>query len=417
LLKLVYAASNNTCHDFDIIRLNHAQRIYTVQTQHVGNSLMIKQQKNVLLALNWKHPKLHLGVATFAREAGWHLNASIEYGGSIPRGWTGSGIITHRGVPIIEEFLKDFSGTVVSVTPTTLGPSVSNDRKATGRIAARYFHSLGFRTMLYYCPHLSKKNDLRRQGFKEECDALDCRMLNIRPPAKSLQWSAHCDQLVAQIKKADLPAAVFAFEDIFAAEILDAALSAGLRVPEDVSILGANNDELICETLKVSLSSIENNLIKVGYEAAALLDRLLDGEDAPSAPILIPPETEVIARKSTDTYAIAHPGLLKALDYIKEHFHLNISVADVAIAAAMSETSLRQLFNKNLGHTPTCEILQRRLNLACRLLEATDLKIDDIAERSGFGDRRNLHAAFRRKLETTPSDYRKQSLSSPHSSF
>ena len=94
-----------------------------------------------------------------------------------------------------------------------------------------------------------------------------------------------------------------------------------------------------------------------------------------------------------------------------------ISVADVASAAAMSETSLRQLFNKNLGHTPACEILQRRLNLACRLLEATDLKIDDIPERSGFGDRRNLHAAFRRKLETTPSDYRKQSHSFPHSTF
>jgi len=204
--------------------------------------------------------------------------------------------------------------------------------------------------MLYYCPHLAQKNDLRRQGFKNECEKLGCRMVNIRPPAKTLQWPAYCAHLVKQIKKADLPAAVFAFEDIYATEILDAALSAGLRVPEDVSILGANNDELICETLTVPLSSIENNLIKVGYEAAALLDRLIDGEDAPTAPILIPPEPNVIVRKSTDTYAISHAGLSKALDYIKAHFNELISVADVAYAAAMSESSLRQLFKEQLGH-------------------------------------------------------------------
>jgi len=378
---------------------------------------MSEKQKNILLALNWKHPKLHLGVASFAREAGWHLNASIEYGGTIPKGWTGSGIITHRGVPTIEAFLKDFSGPVVSVTPTPLGPSVSNDRKTTGRIAAQYFHSLGFRTMLYYCPHLAQKNDLRRQGFKNECEKLCCRMVNIRPPAKTLQWPAYCAHLVKQIKKADLPAAVFAFEDIYATEILDAALSAGLRVPEDVSILGANNDELICETLTVPLSSIENNLIKVGYEAAALLDRLIDGEDAPTAPILIPPEPNVIVRKSTDTYAISHAGLSKALDYIKAHFNEMISVADVACAAAMSESSLRQLFKEQLGQTPGREILKRRIELACHFLSATDLKLEDIAEQTGFGDRRNLHSAFRRELDTTPSQYRKKSQTLPESPF
>lgn len=378
---------------------------------------MPRKQKNVLLALNWKHPKLHLGVATFAREAGWHLNASAEYGGTIPKGWTGSGIITHRGVPWVERFLKDFSGAVVSVTPTPLGSSVSNDRKTTGRIAARYFHSRGFRTMLYYCPHMAPNNDLRRQGFHNECETLGCRMITVRPPAKTLSWPAHCSHLVKQIKKAGLPAAVFAFEDIFATEILDAALATDLRVPEDVSILGVNNDELICETLTVPLSSIENNLIKVGYEAAALLDRLIDGEDAPAHPILIPPEPNVIVRQSTDTYAVSHAGLSRALDFIKEHFSEMISVADVACAAAISESSLRQLFKEKLGQTPGQEIQKRRFELAGHLLAATDLRLEEIAEQSGFGDRRNLHSAFRRMLNTTPSQYRKKSLSLPDSAF
>lgn len=381
------------------------------------NRLKEEAARNVLLALNWRHPKLHMGVATYAKEAGWHLNSSAEYSGRLPMEWTGNGIITHRGVPAIESYIKNFNRSVVSVVATNLGPCVCDDREETGRIAARYFHSRGFRKMLYYCPHIPPENDLRRAGFESECGELECAAFDLHAAPLSMTWSKQCEYLSKQLKQADLPIAVFAFEDCLSTEILDAALAAGLRVPEDVSILGVNNDELLCETQQVSLSSIENNLVKVGYEAASLLDRLMAGGTAPEKPIMISPEPQIVLRQSTDAYAITHPGLSKALSFIKNHFTESISVPDAARAAGMSESGLRQAFQQYLKRPPGEEISRLRMEFACRLLTETDMKIEDIAESAGFMDRRNLYAAFQRANNITPSQYRKDHLSEPISSF
>jgi LacI family transcriptional regulator len=201
------------------------------------------------------------------------------------------------------------------------------------------------------------------------------------------------------------PVAVFA-RDNEAVEVIEACFSAKLLVPDQVAVLGVDNNEMVCDCLRVPLSSIDNNLERVGYEGAALLERLIRGEAAPSSPIYISP-SGIIERRSTDSLAADHPQVSAALRFIRDNAHRPIGMMDIVEHVRMSRSGLEKAFREHYLRAPVEELRHTRLERAKRMLRETNEKIAAIARLTGFQTPHNLCRAFRQRLALTPKQFRR----------
>jgi LacI family transcriptional regulator len=189
--------------------------------------------------------------------------------------------------------------------------------------------------------------------------------------------------------------------------LIYAGQAAGLSTPEQVAVLTNYFDELVNELSPMPLSGVRISSERVGFEAAALLDRLLAGAGPPAEPLLIAP-SGVVTRQSTSTLAIHDPALARAVSFIREKAAEAISVPDVARHAGLSRCVLERRFREFFHHSPGEGIRRMRLERARRLLAETDLPIPDVAERCGFGSNAYFTDCFNREQGVSPLRYRKQ---------
>jgi LacI family transcriptional regulator len=203
------------------------------------------------------------------------------------------------------------------------------------------------------------------------------------------------------------PVGIMACNDIRGQQVLNLCGRLDIVVPETVAVIGADNDEVLCELSDVPLSSVVPDTLRIGYEAAALLDRLMAGGRAPAKPILIPP-LEVVSRRSTDVLALDDPHLVAGLRYIREHAFEPITVNEVARAAGMSRRVFERRFVAQMGRPPKAEVLRLRLERVKQLLAETDWSLAEIAERTGFKYGEYLHTVFTEKARITPGKFRRQ---------
>ena len=189
--------------------------------------------------------------------------------------------------------------------------------------------------------------------------------------------------------------------------LTEACRRAGIHVPDELALMGIDNDTLFCELCDPALSSIEANHTEVGYQAAATLDRLMQGKKAEAA-IRFVPSRDIVERASTDIIATDDNALKKAVRFIQENAASEINVDDVAAHAALSRSVLQRRFKTLFEQTVHDRIIQERVLAAQNLLAHTNLPIIDIAERTGFGQQVYLSAVFRRRLNQTPKQYRDQ---------
>ncbi|MDB5312285.1 MAG: xylose operon regulatory protein [Gemmataceae bacterium] len=201
------------------------------------------------------------------------------------------------------------------------------------------------------------------------------------------------------------PAAVFAAHDALAHRLAEACRTIGLRVPEDVALLGALNDEFLCTAAQPPLSSVGAPLVAVGYEAARVLDGLMAGGPPPAGRIEIPP-FGVVGRRSTDPTAVPDPDLAAALRFIRDHATERVGVDQIAAAGGLSRSSLERRFRATLGHGPLAEVLRQRVDRARYLLAETDLTVKEVARAAGFSDARHLSVTFRHKTGLSPVQFR-----------
>lgn len=203
------------------------------------------------------------------------------------------------------------------------------------------------------------------------------------------------------------PVGIFAANDIWGVQLTEVCLRAGLRVPEEVAILGVDDDDLLCELARPSLSSIALPSQRIGYEAAREVERLLRGAKARSRPLLLPP-LGVIARRSTDVLAVDDDDVAAALRFIRQHAHRPIRVIDVLREVPASRRSLERRFRKVLGRSILDEVRRVHLDCARQLLVQTDLPLHAVAERAGFTDGKRFSTVFRQVMGVTPSAYRQR---------
>jgi LacI family transcriptional regulator len=219
-------------------------------------------------------------------------------------------------------------------------------------------------------------------------------------------WEQDQEQLTRWVKGLVKPVAVLACNDDRGLQLLDACRRAQVRVPDEVSVLGVDNDEFMCGLATPPMSSIDINLDRIGYRAAELLDALMRGRRPPAAPILLP-AGEVVARKSTDALAIEDPELSAAIRYLREHACQRIRMRDVTKATGMERRTLERKMKALLGRSPKEELMRIQIDEAKRLLATTKLSIKAVSARTGFQNSRYFSNVFRQRVGVAPGHFRR----------
>ena len=367
----------------------------------------------ILLALDWYDHRVVKGIVRYASKRNWHISPYLFSSRFIPHGWPGDGAITCFGKNLGKFILSlDMPKVDISITdfPATV-PRVHVDNDAIARMAAEHFLERGFRHFAFFSWSMIDVNQARKRGFLRalaEHGVDPSSVHEIRqPPATILgDWEKHRDAILGQLRHLPRPLAVFAGQENLGATLIEICTRTGIHIPEEVAVLGVDNIEFICDCLAVPMSSIDTCLVELGYTAARQLDHLMQGEatmDAP--PILIPPK-EVVCRQSTDILAVPHPAVVKALRFIKNSYHLPITLEDIGAHAGMSKRGMEKAFLKHLSRSPAAELRRIRLDNAKRMLTQTDEKVETIARECGYSNSSNLSFAFNKDTGMSPRAYR-----------
>ena len=379
------------------------------------------RQRHILILMEWYDHRIRQGIGQYARANNWHL--SVNERTLIPSGWEGDGILTvfHRRRDLAR-YIRRAKVPVVDLglyRPDIPLPRVVGDHTRIGALAADHFAERGFRHTAWFSAEFSPIHELRLKGFTERNTAYGLPRPQVwiweRCCAGSPDsWQQMRRWLQGCLRKAPKPLAVFAHNDYDASHVLDVCRTIGIAVPEEVAILGVDDNELICLNQPVPLSSIRHDLVSVGYRGAALLDSLIDGAPPPGSPVLIPP-TDVILRQSSDQTAITIPAVRGAMLFVNANLSRSFGVEDVAAAVGVSRSTLDRLFTQYFNRSMHEEILRSRLAAAKRLLTRTDLVIADIARQTGFCHAQYLNNVFQKKEGVTPRTYRERASTLSHS--
>jgi LacI family transcriptional regulator len=217
--------------------------------------------------------------------------------------------------------------------------------------------------------------------------------------------AAQMPRLVQWLKELPKPVGIFACNDMRGQQILAACNKAEIAVPDEVAVLGVDNDDVQCELSNPPLSSIEPNAQSIGYAAARMLQQLLDGQPAPRARVLIEP-MRVITRRSTDVLAIADQRVAEAARFVREHACDGMGVDMMVDRLKTSRSTLERWFQRALGRSLTDEILRIRVNRAAELLVTTHLTVEKIACQTGFVHVESMSRIFKRQQGLSPGQYR-----------
>lgn len=373
-----------------------------------------RRRPRILLALGWYSVAIHRGIARYARQANWILDLSMtrQSGAQAPARWNGDGIISllHRESELCD-FVRARTCPAVNIGGVKLPgvPTVRSDDTAVGRMAAEHFLARGFRHIAFCLradiPSARERGAALRTAA--EAAGASFHLLDWSESARRRPGSGSGDWLGERIARLPRPLAILAAPDEVGIEVMEVCIDKKLRVPEEIAILGIDNDTLRCDFAPVPLSSIDNNQEMEGYEAAALLDRLLRGERVPEGPLLVPP-IGVVTRQSTDILAVTHPHVATALRHIWQNYPRPINAKTVAATVPISYRSLHDAFRASIGRSIAEEIEWKRLEKARALLAGTGLRLREIARECGFPSDARLCIVFRRELGMTPLDYRRR---------
>lgn len=387
-------------------------------------------RKRVLLALGWYDPQIHAGVARFAREAGWIVDSSMRRTGRVPAYWRGDGIITLTPYgPAHKAFRRqiDRLGVPVADFQRTLlpggkwrEPPVRADHALCGKIAARHLISRGLVHLAYARVSPTWSSEMRREGFGAAVAeaGLPCLAVDLFPGGKAgplgVEGPPACGDdrrdawLVRQLRALPKPCGLMAPDDAAGAWVLRACAAAGLRVPQEVSVIGQDNDALTCEFTDPPLSSVDGGLEEEGYQMARALQELMEGKPPRQDPLLVR-SCRVVARASTAVLAHRHPALRAATGLIEAQFRKpGLASAAVARAAGVSTRRLHDLFLAHAGESVKDAIGRRRLEAAQELLATSDAKLAAVARRAGFSSALRMHRAFTRACGAAPGAWRKK---------
>lgn len=363
------------------------------------------------------------GIRAYAAEhGGWQLFTSPpEAHGTgetsltlrMLKGWTGDGIIIATGdrgelararrmdVPIVN------LGTVVHSTHGI--PRVTVDSILAGRLAADHFIERGLTQLAFFGWKGLAYSDLRLRGFLERAaeSGIDCEVM-LQPPGveSNRHWSQRVAEPARWLKSLPRPCGIFAVHDYRAQLLIDACQETNLRIPDDIAIVGMDNDEVVCEHSVPTLTSVSRSGRAIGWEAAALLDRMITVGPSAARDILVPPRG-VISRQSTNLSYVSDPVAAAAIDYMRTHLTSPINVSHVAEHVGVSKRTLENRFRLAVNDSPRSYLARLRVKAARELIrEHPDWTLQTVARNSGFRTMPPFYKAFHKVTGTTPATHR-----------
>lgn len=326
--------------------------------------------------------------------------------------WNGDGIISRATTRELAEAVAAKGMPLVELTDRRedLGfAHIWSDDAEVGRVASTHFLERGFENLAFCGFKNEAWSDRRQISFLE---AVGPRMpessiynSNWQGPI-ARPWEEEQEHIANWLQQLPKPVGVFCCNDVRGHHVLNACLENDIPVPEEVAVLGVDNDELLCQLCSPPMSSVVPNPELIGYRAAEKLTKLMDGDQAVARESLIRP-LGVVSRKSTDVVAIQDPVIASALRYIREQACTGITVEDVMKVIPTSRSSLERKMRKFLNRSPQQEIRNVQIRRAQELLTETDLPMERIARMCGFQHPEYMHVVFRRELSQTPGAYRR----------
>jgi len=361
------------------------------------------------------------GVAAYVRASGrWSLYVEEDPLQKLPKldRWDGDGIIADFDDRKIARAVGGLPIPVVGVGgghgwyERSWGfPYLTTDNRAIGRLAAEHLLECGLARLAFY-----GNPPVARQRWSEEREAafqqrareahVPCHVYHGQH-ADAHRWLAQLRELSRWLKSLPWPIGLMACTDIRARQALEACRMIGARVPEDVAVIGVDNDEMICELTTPPLSSVEQGSWQIGYQAAALLDRMMSGRAPQKKLQTIAPEA-LIARQSSNVLACDDADLTAAIRFLREHACDPIRVEHVLGRVPLSRSTLEKRFQACLGRTIHGEIRHVQVERAKQLLVQSDLLVKQISAQCGFKHVPYLTRIFRLHTGLSPVEYRRR---------
>jgi LacI family transcriptional regulator len=371
--------------------------------------------------------KLLQGIASYARVHGpwvfFHEERDLE--APLPRNlaqWRPDGIIgrltgdklIHQvrklGLPTVDLYHEDDTKDI---------PGIAAHQSSLIRLAMEHFLERGFKHFAYCGFPGVLFSELRSEHFRNSLarQSLHADVFAFKqpPPQGGLaEVEAYAGrrggELVRWLKALPKPVALLACNDMRGQQVVTVCAEAGIAVPDEVAVLGIDNDDVQCELSNPPLSSIDPNVQRIGYEAAHLLDRMIGGQPPPATRILVEP-CGIITRRSTDVLAIADREVAEAVLFVRKHAcDPGIGIDEMLGKLCCSRSTLDRWFHKWLGRSPNEEMTRVRLNRIHDLLATTRLPLEEIAQRCGFQHVESMCRMVKRMTGQTPGEYRHQWL-------
>jgi LacI family transcriptional regulator len=300
---------------------------------------------------------------------------------------------------------------VAGVLPELPLPHVMVDHAEVGRLAARHFLERGVRQFGFVGYPQHEFSLGRERGFREVLESAGFQVAAFHERQQRIQdptglWILN-EPLIRWIERLPKAVGILASNDIQGAQVSEYCRQLGLVVPDQVAIVGVDDDDLLCELSRPPLSSVALPGERIGFEAARLLDRCLKGT-APRKRVVVLPPAGVVVRQSSDLLAVTDPHVSAVLRFIRRNADRPIQVRDVLREVPVARRALERWFRKSLQRSISEEIRRVHLERSRQLLLQTDMSLAAVAVSSGFRDGRQLSVVFRRETGLTPSAFRRQ---------
>ncbi|TWU03898.1 AraC family transcriptional regulator [Neorhodopirellula pilleata] len=327
--------------------------------------------------------------------------------------WKGDGVIARIENESMVKVLKTKNIPIVDVSAARLMPEVpwiEIDEMGIGQAAFEHLSERGFEHFAFCGEPMYRWSQLRQEGFVHFVEQAGFTVdvyPNTGTKTVPRTIAQEKKQLGRWLKTLPPGTALLACYDFKAQQILEACRDVGIKVPEQLALLGVDNDEVLCDLCTPPLSSVIPAAKRIGFEAAQALDTLMNGGTVDPLGIFIEP-LGVVTRQSTDIVAVQDADIADALRFIRDHHCEGINVEDVLKVVPLSRRTLESRFRQTVGRTIYQEIIRRRINRICDLLNTTDLSLAQIALRTGFQSEEYMSVAFRRAKGIPPGKYRKQ---------
>jgi LacI family transcriptional regulator len=326
--------------------------------------------------------------------------------------WRGDGIICRPMTPALAGHFLRRGIPTVDLNDQHEGlelPHIWSNMRSIGRRAAEHLLERGFRNFAFCGFRDELWSEQRRQGFSDAVSQPGLRCESYVSPwrgRRAREWQHEHAALERWLRGLPRPLAVMACNDLRAQHVLDAARSLGLAVPEELAVIGVDDDYPFCDLCDPPLSSVVPNAQRIGYQAAEILEGLMAGEPPVAQEILVEP-LGITTRQSTDILAIDDPAIAAAVRLIRERACDGLRVSEIVKRVAISRPVLERRFRKFLSRSPQAEIRRVQIARVKRLLVDTDLPLKSIASMAGFIHPEYLSVVFKRDTGATPGSYRR----------